>query len=238
MQWTTLATDFDGTLANGGRVRPAVLLALRRLRATGRKLVLVTGRELEELLRAFRDVELFDRVVAESGALLYRAEPTPRECPLARPPPSELAADLRARGVVPLACGRIVLSMSRDHETDVRELLRERGLALHVVVDKSAAMVLPAGIDKGTGLRAALGELGVDESSTVAVGDGEDDGALLDVCGLRVAVANAVPTLRARAQVVTRGARGEGVVELCERLMAAFDLDDLDPSSRRTLSIT
>jgi len=76
MRYVALACDYDGTLASDGRVAEPTLEALRRLRASGRKLVLVTGRELEELISVFPDLDLFEWVVAANGALLY--EPSTR----------------------------------------------------------------------------------------------------------------------------------------------------------------
>ena len=72
MRYLALAVDYDGTLAHHGTVSPNTVEALKQLAATGRKLILVTGRELEELLGVFAEIDLFDRVVAENGALLYR----------------------------------------------------------------------------------------------------------------------------------------------------------------------
>ena len=72
MRYLALACDYDGTLAHHGRVDEATLAALERLLATGRKLILVTGRELPDLLSVFPHLGLFERVVAENGALLYR----------------------------------------------------------------------------------------------------------------------------------------------------------------------
>src|SRR5262245_56488642 len=71
MHYLALATDFDGTIACEGRVEPEVTAALRRVTASGRRLVMVTGRELGELLELYPHVEIFDRLVVENGALLY-----------------------------------------------------------------------------------------------------------------------------------------------------------------------
>ena len=71
MQYRALATDYDGTLAQDGHVSPETLDALRRLRASGRKVILVTGRELPELQSVFPDLAVCDAVVAENGGLLY-----------------------------------------------------------------------------------------------------------------------------------------------------------------------
>src|SRR5262249_6054210 len=86
LRFKALATDYDGTLADDGKVSPDTLAALRRAKKSGRRLVLVTGRELEDLMRTFGEVQLFDIVVAENGALLYTPWPRPpRERPLAAP---------------------------------------------------------------------------------------------------------------------------------------------------------
>lgn len=69
MRYFALATDYDGTLAHDGVVSPATVEALERFWETGRKLLLVTGRELPDLMRVFRRLDLFERVVAENGAL-------------------------------------------------------------------------------------------------------------------------------------------------------------------------
>src|SRR4051812_40950340 len=66
-----LATVYDGTLAHDGIVSDEALAALERLAASGRKLILVTGRELPDLEKVFARIDVFDRVVAENGALLY-----------------------------------------------------------------------------------------------------------------------------------------------------------------------
>jgi len=67
---------------------------------------------------------------------------------------------------------------------------------------------------------AALDEIGLAANQVVGVGDAENDQAFLRMCGLSVAVANALPSVKAAADVVTKGARGAGVIELIERLLS------------------
>ena len=225
MRYHALATDYDGTLAHEGRVAPATRDALERLRRTGRKLVLVTGREVEDLERVCPDLAIFDLVVAENGGVLYW--PSTRELRvLAEPPPPRFAAALLVRGVPDVRSGKVVVATWQPHEGTVLEVIRELGLELQVVFNKGAVMVLPSGINKGTGLRAALEDLRLSPHNVVAVGDAENDHALLDGCECRVAVANAVAVLKERADLVTRAAEGAGVVELADRLIAT-DLAEL-----------
>jgi len=220
MHYLALATDYDGTLAEGGKVQPKVLAALRRLADTGRKLILVTGRELDELMLTFPAFEIFDAIVAENGALLYSPRP-PCERALAAPPPPRFVEMLRERGVAPISYGRIIVATWQPHEQTVLAVIRELGLELEVIFNKGAVMVLPSGVNKASGLAVALAELDIDPDLVVGVGDGENDHSLLAACGLGVAVANAVPALRERAEIVTQGARGDGILEICERLIAS-----------------
>src|SRR5438105_10648495 len=97
MRFLALATDYDGTLATDGAVDRETLAALRRLAGTGRTLILVTGRQLNDLLRVFPDAPLFDAVVAENGAVLYRPGSGVMRV-LAPPPDARFEEDLRCRG--------------------------------------------------------------------------------------------------------------------------------------------
>lgn len=54
MRYLALATDYDGRLAHDGKVRPATVAMLKSLISSGRRLLLVTGRELPDLLQIFR----------------------------------------------------------------------------------------------------------------------------------------------------------------------------------------
>ena len=88
MRYFTLACDYDGTLASEGVVAPSTLAALQQLKDSGRKLVLVTGRQLDDLLQVFPEMGICDRVVADNGAVLYC--PATRETrALAEPPPAD-----------------------------------------------------------------------------------------------------------------------------------------------------
>jgi HAD superfamily hydrolase (TIGR01484 family) len=231
VRYLAFATDYDGTLAHDSRVDEATLAGLERLHGSGRRLILVTGRELEELLRVFPRVDLFDRVVAENGALLYRPD-TRAEQVLGERPSAKFIEALRKRGVGPISVGRVIVATWEPHQADVLDVIRELGLELEVIFNKGAVMVLPTGINKATGLAAALAELRLSAQHTVGIGDGENDHAFLDACACGVAVSNALPTLKNRADFVTSADHGAGVVELIDRIIAN-DLVDLTPRPDR-----
>jgi HAD superfamily hydrolase (TIGR01484 family) len=219
MDYRALACDYDGTVAQDGRVDEPTMGALERVRKSGRKLVLITGRELDDLLHVFTDVALFDRVVAENGAVLYDPQ-TRAETALGTRPPSTFVQVLERRGVQPLSVGRVIVATWEPHQATVLNTIREFGLDLQVICNKGAVMVLPCGIDKATGLLAALKGLDVSPIEVVGVGDAENDQSFLANCGLSVAVANALPVVKMSASLVTQQARGAGVRELIDQLLA------------------
>jgi HAD superfamily hydrolase (TIGR01484 family) len=217
MRYLVLATDYDGTLASQGQVSEDVVECLQRVRASGRKVMLVTGRHLPDLMTVFPKLDLFDRVVAENGALLYRPE-TREEKLLCEPPDERFVKMLKERGV-PAAVGRGIVATWEPHQEAVLEAIRELGLELHVIFNKGAVMVLPSGVNKATGLLAALKELVIGPERVVGFGDAENDHAFLAACGCGVAVANALDTLKERADIVTKAGHGEGVQEIAESLL-------------------
>lgn len=222
MKFQVLATDYDGTLAFEGRVEQTTIDALLRLRDSGVRLLLVTGRELTDLFNTFDQSGIFDRIVAENGAVLYDPS-TQRIDHLGSAPPAQLVERLTSEQI-PFSVGHSVVATVEPHEQTVIAAIHGLALDWHIIFNKGSVMALPSDVTKATGLRAALEALGLRASATVAVGDAENDLVFLRACGLAVAVANALPTVKDIADIVTEGARGDGVIELTERwLEGALD---------------
>lgn len=231
MRYLVLCCDYDGTLAHHGQLDATTIAALARFRAAGRKLVMVTGRELDELQTVCSRLDLFDLIVAENGALLYWPD-SGAERSLGKRPSATFVTTLRQRGVERLSVGRVIVATWQPHERTVLETIRDLGLKLQVILNKDAVMILPAGVNKASGLRAALTELNLSLRNTVGIGDAENDLAFLSITECAVAVANALPALKERADIVTRGDHGAGVVELIEAILAD-DLATHEPSRRQ-----
>lgn len=235
MYFIALASDYDGTLAENGSVAPATVSALRSVKESGRKLILVTGRELPDLQRVFSNLDLFDFVVAENGALLY--EPAcAAETVLGAPAPSAFVERLSERKVTPLSIGRSIVATHEPNEKIVLDVVRELGLELQIIFNKGAVMVLPAGVNKATGLVAALARMKLSLLNVVGVGDAENDHAFLQTCGCAVAVANALPMVKADAEIVTRAPCGAGVAEIIEHLIRD-DLAEFIAKAKRQLVV-
>ncbi|HEY8946116.1 MAG TPA: HAD hydrolase family protein [Polyangiaceae bacterium] len=231
MRYRVFATDYDGTIATHGSVDDDTQAALEQVARSGRKLLLVTGRELESLLEVYPGHTVFDWLVLENGALLYR--PSTREEHALGPPPSpELIARLKERGVEPLSIGRVIVATWEPHERVVLETIHELGLELQVIFNKGAVMILPSGMNKRTGLEAALQKLRLSAHNAVGIGDAENDHAFLSTCECSVAVANALPALQQEADWVAERDHGRGVQDLISRLLQD-DLVTLEPQLTR-----
>jgi hypothetical protein len=229
MRIDALAFDYDGTLAHQGRVDPATVAALRRAKASGRKLLMVTGRELPQLHEVFADTAVFDAIVAENGALLWRPEIGERL--LGVPPPPGFVEALEQAGVWPMSVGRSIVATLRFHEPKVAAVIAALGLDWRIILNNESLMCLPAGVDKASGLAAALDALGLDAHRVLGAGDAENDLAFLEACGVFAAVANALPDLKAVADIVTEGEDGAGIVWLIDQLLD--DPDALIADSRQ-----
>jgi len=220
LTWAALASDYDGTLANSGRVAPATLEALHQVRRSGRKLLLVTGRELKDLFDVFPPIAMFDRVVAENGAVVY--DPASGKRRILAHQPRKLAEALRARRLKPLSVGHVIVATTREHQDVVSKIIRELDLPMNVILNKRSLMVLPHGVNKASGLRDTLDELNLAPEDIVGVGDAENDEDFLALCGYSAAVANALPKLKRKVDFVTSAAHGEGVVELVRHLLNGY----------------
>lgn len=210
-----LAADYDGTLAWQGKVLDSTIASLHRLKNSGRKFVLVTGRRIDDLMTVFPHFSLCDLIVGENGALLYWPKESRTEmlCPVA---PQNFVRILYERGVPPLAVGKAIIAMKSSQATEVGTLIVEQGLDLKMIFNKDAMMLLPAGVDKGTGVRTALSLLESSARRTVGVGDAENDEPLLKACGIGVAVENALTSLKAIATFSMEEPHGLAIEKLID----------------------
>jgi len=203
-----IALDYDGTIAEHDRVHPPVLDAVAALRRQRRKVLLCTGRRIEELRSVFPDVDRhFDAIVAENGGLIVMASETIWS---ADPIAEELDQALIDAGV-PFERGDVLIATYSSHAAAVRGAIEVLGLEAQLVYNRGALMVLPPGVSKGSGLLHAFGLLEVSRHSAIGIGDAENDHSLLQTCEVGVATGNAVPGLKAHADLCLEEPNGPGV---------------------------
>jgi HAD superfamily hydrolase (TIGR01484 family) len=219
VRYLALVTDYDGVVAREDHPSPAAIAALRRLRASGRRAILNTGRRLEDLLAVCPQLDLFDCVVAENGAVIY--EPgTRKETLLGKPPSQKFIDRLRELHVEPLEVGRVIVATWLPHHVAVVQAIQELGLELHVVFNRAAVMVLPSDVNKAAGMEYALRLMGLSRHEVLGVGDSENDHSFLDRCECSATVANAVPSILQAVDVVAKSENGEGLAQLIDQLVA------------------
>ena len=229
-----LAFDFDGTLAENGIVPPALRTALKKLRAAGYVLFLVTGRR-------FGDAELgplgdiFAGIVWENGAVLHHTATDEVYLPFGHIDP-RLVEALKMAGV-PLEHGRAIVFTDTPHDEPVYHVLSEWGGDAAVVHDKGVVRVLPPGAAKGTGLERLLGLCGLSPRNLVSFSDGESDLSLLQLGEIGVAVADAVPRLREVADLVTTHPGPAGVLEVLETYWLSGERQDIPSRRQRSIPL-
>ena len=219
MRYLAIATDFDGVVASHGRVSSSAIAAIERLRASGRRAILVTGRSLESLQQSCPDLSTFDYVVVENGAVVYEPR-TRQETLLAKPLPAEFVERLKELGVDPLEVGKVIVATWMPHQNTMLQVVQELGLEVHIVFNRAAVMTLPPGVNKATGMIYVLRKLGLSAHEVVGIGDSENDHSFLERSECAATVANAVPSIRAIASIVASRENGTGVAELIDELIA------------------
>ena len=118
--------------------------------------------------------------------------------------------------------GHCIVATCEPHQKAVLDVIHELALELHIIFNKGAVMVLPGNVNKAWGLKRALKPLCLSLHNMVAIGDAENDQAFLSACGCAVAVANALPSVKAKADMVVAD-HGTGVIELA-RFLTECDL--------------
>ncbi|MGA2213571.1 MAG: HAD family hydrolase, partial [Bryobacteraceae bacterium] len=200
---STLALDFDGTIARNDVLDPDVRKAIAEARAQGVIVILATGRILDDLRRVAGDLHFVDAVVAENGAVIEFPDSGYSRI-LAEPPPAVLLKELRREGIL-FEVGQSIIDADKDAAPRILTLLQRLELPRVLLFNRSRVMVLPQAISKATGLREALAVLRLSPHNTVAIGDGENDHELLRWCEVGVAVAWGSEVLKASADQVLPG---------------------------------
>jgi hydroxymethylpyrimidine pyrophosphatase-like HAD family hydrolase len=217
MDLNVVVLDYDGTIAEHGVLHAEVRKAINDLRARGIAVVLATGRILGDLHRVVGDLRFVDAIVAENGAVV--AFPESGRSTVLVPSPCAFVDELERRGVH-IAVGECVVETDTSEAPVVLDLIREMQLPLVLIFNRGRLMVLPQGVSKATGLNAALRTLRLSEHNALAIGDAENDHALLAACEVGVAVEWGSPVLCAVADAVIQGSGPTAVAAYLSKLGA------------------
>jgi hydroxymethylpyrimidine pyrophosphatase-like HAD family hydrolase len=200
---STLALDFDGTIARNDILDPGVREAIAEAREHGIVVVLVTGRILADLRRVAGDLHFVDAVIAENGAVITFPDSGYSRV-VGQPPPTALLNEMRREGLL-FAVGESIVDAHAETAPRILSILQRLELPLTLAFNRNRVMVLPQAISKATGLREALTILRLSPHNTLAIGDAENDHELLRACEVGVAVAWGSEVLKASADYVLPG---------------------------------
>jgi hydroxymethylpyrimidine pyrophosphatase-like HAD family hydrolase len=191
--------------------------------------LLVSGRPYEELVRLAHEIGEWDGLVAEDGAVV---EAPLGHRPLIRGRSTAATVRRRLRGVYGLTpeLGRVIASVPRSQRRLLQRTLE--GLPVVVQANIDRLMVVPAGLNKASGVRVALRRLGLPRTEYAAIGDAENDLELLRGAALSGAVANAIPRVRAVVDYVCRAPFDRGVLEFVRGPVRARVRSDIEGAGR------
>ncbi len=233
MKLGAVAVDYDGTIAIDGAFDPAVRAAIADVRLQGIAVILVTGRRLNDLRVIAGNLECFNAVVAENGAVLYFPE-SGQQALLGHAPNSRFLEGLRSRSI-PFTAGDSVVEVDAARALHVLDLIRELEQPLILAFNRNRLMVLPQAIAKSVGLRRALSTLRISIHNTIGIGDAENDHDLLDACEVGVAVEWGSPALRIVADEVILGNGPQAVASYLRGLIGHVRLSAAQMGRRRLL---
>lgn len=233
MKLFALALDYDGTIAIDDRLDPAVRAAIAEARSRGIAVVIATGRILDELRRVAGELHFVDGVVAENGAVLHFPE-SGHTARLAPPVPPQFIAELNRRHLS-FRSGESLVDAAAADAPAILDIIRALELPLVLIFNRGRVMIMPQGISKGTGLRAALDTMRLSARNTLAIGDAENDHELLRLAEFGVAVPWGSTALRATADVTLDAADICGVGTYLKQVVERGDMPEPSEDRRRLL---
>ena len=177
----------------------------------------VSGRELPFLTEVHNAVEgAFSFLVAENGAVTYFSDTN--RFSVVGEEWSESARRVFTDVSFHIHFAQIIGYSGIENSQEISRLLRISGIDSKLTVNKDSIMVCPPGVDKGSGVSAAVEHLAkTGEIELTCFGDGENDVALFGPADVSVAVSNAVDPLKKIADVVTNKPGAFGVEEFLRK---------------------
>ncbi len=213
-----IASDYDRTLTDESLViSETAVISLKSARKDGIKVFLVSGRKLSFLERVNEGREFVDMIVAENGAIIYNPEDGRKI--LLGDGLDELKAAFSDVDF-PVDVEEVIVATTADHLEEVREIIEKNNLSVDIELNRDDVMIMPAGVNKCTGVLKAAEICGIDRQHLACIGDAENDLKLFAAAGTRVAVANAVQRLKDEADIVCSAPYGDGVIEFVRSVRA------------------
>lgn len=112
----------------------------------------------------------------------------------------------------PVSAPVIEVYTEHDIQQDITETITKAFPAVDVIrVNDEKMNIVPKGVSKEAGLALVASELGLGMEDVVAIGHQQDDLPMIELAGLGVAMGNAAPEIKRKADWVTRSNDEQGV---------------------------
>lgn len=211
-----IACDYDRTLTDESLVLSEnAVISLKNARKNGIKVFLASGRRLPFLVDTNERYDFVDLIIAENGAVIY--DPANGTTIFLGEGLEELRSAFVDVDYVNVE--EVIVATTIDHLDDVKEIIRINELSVDIELNRNDVMIMPKGINKGSGVAKAAEIHGIRREHLACIGDAENDLRMFAVAGIRVAVANAVKGLKNEADIICNEPYGDGVKEFVEGLM-------------------
>jgi phosphoglycolate phosphatase len=216
-----VAVDVDGTITdNRRRLCPSAIEAIQKSESNGIPVIIVTGNIMAFTKFLSMLLGTTGGLVAENGGVIKSNDGEIvlgdiKKCQKAyeflktKYPVKKVEYSVERISEIALyrdVPSRLIKSTLKDFDVEIYD----SGFAVHIT---------DTHVNKGSSLLNLLHDRGIRGEEVLAVGDSENDLDFLKVAGVKVAVANAQPELKAVADYVTEKTHGNGVKEALERFL-------------------
>ena len=229
-----IALDFDGTLTEkDNKINLEAIWSASMIERMGIQVILVSGRSSQEMFFLAKHTGLSPYVVGENGGTI-QTSPSTIKLLASKEKPSMafeyLSKNLDNVEILDTFPRHTEIVMKRTFDIEAgKKLLEEKNMDVDLVDSKYSFHITEKNINKSTGFKKIIDELGLKANECIAIGDSETDMPLFEMCGYSIAVQNASETVKKTATHVTKFSRGKGTVEALQHIADKFlkiNLDD------------
>ena len=212
-----VVADYDRTLAcesDGFRIRREVVEAINGF--SKRAIFIVASGREERAIKALAPDLSPTAWVLENGAKILLNGKTY----LLKPPDwetrREIIKNILEKERIYYSMGDVIIYVNGvvAHKARLERLLMDLG---DLEWNRQDLMVLPRGVNKGSGVKKVL-ELLNFKGKVYAIGDSENDLKLFEIADVKVAVSNAIEQVKAMADIVLDEPNGKGVIKFLSSL--------------------
>ncbi|MDH5806201.1 MAG: HAD hydrolase family protein [Candidatus Methanomethylicaceae archaeon] len=188
------------------------------LKIIPQKKILATGRTLNNIpdKSVFK---IFDAIVAENGTVVVingvkEILPNKNWNIL-----KELIIKASEKRNLKLLYGEVIIFGRIEDYEKTLDLLEKEGMLKEIFIDfnKNNFMILPKYWNKGKGVKIVIEKIG--GGKVMAIGDELNDLSLFEIADIKVAVSNAIPEVKSKADIICEEKNGKGVLQILKKYL-------------------